>query len=85
MVKCDDKFFASCSNDGEIIIWDYHLRKKVHNLYGHADCILCLIRLNNGNLCSGSADMTIKIWNWENASCIATLTGNEHWVKLLLH
>ena len=83
LVKCDDKFFASCSNDGEIIIWDYHLRKKVHNLLGHADCILCLIRLNNGNLCSGSADMTIKIWNWENASCIATLTGNEHWVKCL--
>ena len=83
LVKCDDKFFASCSNDGEIIIWDYHLRKKVHNLYGHADCILCLIRLNNGNLCSGSADMTIKIWNWENASCIATLTGNKHWVKCL--
>ena len=83
LVKCDDKFFASCSNDGEIIIWDYHLRKKVHNLYGHADCILCLIRLNNGNLCSGSADKTIKIWNWENASCIATLEGNEHWVKCL--
>ena len=58
LVKCDDKFFASCSNDGEIIIWDYHLRKKVHN-------------------------MTIKIWNWENASCIATLTGNKHWVKCL--
>ena len=83
LVKCDDKFFASCSNDGEIIIWDYHLRKKVHNLLGHADCILCLIRLNNGNLCSGSADKTIKIWNWENASCIATLDGNEHWVKCL--
>ena len=83
LVKCDDKFFASCSNDGEIIIWDYHLRKKVHNLLGHADCILCLIRLNNGNLCSGSADKTIKIWNWENASCIATLEGNEHWVKCL--
>ena len=83
LVKCDDKFFASCSNDGEIIIWDYHLRKKVHNLLGHADCILCLIRLNNGNLCSGSADKTIKIWNWENASCIATLTGNKHWVKCL--
>ena len=83
LVKCDDKFFASCSNDGEIIIWDYHLRKKVHNLYGHADCILCLIRLNDGNLCSGSADKTIKIWNWENASCIATLEGNEHWVKCL--
>ena len=83
LVKCDDKFFASCSNDGEIIIWDYHLRKKVHNLLGHADCILCLIRLNNGNLCSGSADKTIKIWNWENASCIATLKGNEHWVKCL--
>ena len=83
LVKCDDKFFASCSNDGEIIIWDYHLRKKVHKLLGHADCILCLIRLNNGNLCSGSADKTIKIWNWENASCIATLEGNEHWVKCL--
>ena len=83
LVKCNDKFFASCSNDGEIIIWDYHLRRKVNNLIGHGDCILCLIRLNNGRLCSGSADMTIKIWNWEEGSCIATLSGNKHWVKCL--
>ena len=27
--------------------------------------------------------MTIKIWNWEEGSCIATLSGNKHWVKCL--
>ena len=83
LVKCNDKFFASCSNDGDIIIWDYAFQKSVSTLRGHADCILCMIKLNDGKLCSGSADCTIKIWDWENGNCIMNLEGNSNWVKCL--
>ena len=83
LVKCDDKFFASCSNDGDIIIWDYHLKRQVNVLRGHGDCVLCMIQLNDGKLCTGSADMTIKIWDWERGLCENTLSGNTHWVKCL--
>ena len=83
LAKCNDNFFASCSNDCNIIIWDYTLRKQANKLKGHQDCVLCLIQLNNGKLCSGSADLTIKIWNWDNGTCETTLTGNNHYVKCI--
>ena len=83
LVKCNDKFFASCSNDNTIIIWDYVFKNIRSTLQGHTDCILCMILLNNGKLCSGSADTTIKIWDWENGNCEITLTGHNHWVKCL--
>jgi WD40 repeat protein len=83
LVKCNDKFFASCSNDNTIIIWDYVFKNIRSTLQGHTDCILCMILLNNGKLCSGSADTTIKIWDWENENCENTLTGHNHWVKCL--
>jgi len=83
LVKCDEKHFASCSNDNKIMVWDYFLRKRTNVLSGHEDCILHMINLNDGKLCSGSADTTIKIWDWENGTCVTTLTGHNHWVKCL--
>ena len=83
LVKCNDKFFASCSNDNTIIIWDYTFRRIRNTLQGHSDCILCMILLKDGKLCSGSADTTIKIWDWESGECINTLEGHSHWVKCL--
>lgn len=83
LVKCGDKHFASCSNDGNIIIWDYYLKRDVKELKGHGDCVLCLIQLNNGKLCSGSADNTIKIWNWEAGECEYSIEDNSSWVKCL--
>ena len=83
LVKCNDKFFASCSNDNTIIIWDFVFKGIRNTLQGHSDCILCMILLKDGKLCSGSADTTIKIWNWESGECINTLEGHNHWVKCL--
>jgi WD40 repeat protein len=83
LVKCNDKFFASCSNDTNIRIWDYYLKKCTNILSGHNDCVLTLIKLQDGRLCSGSADFTIKIWNWELSTCDATLDGHTKWVKCL--
>ena len=50
---------------------------------GHFDCILTLIKLNNGNLCSGSADLTIKIWDWQKGYCIIELKSHQKWIKCL--
>ena len=81
LVKCNHKFFASCSNDTDIRIWDYFANKCVNVLKGHNDCVLTLIKLNDGRLCSGSSDLTIKIWNWELNICDVTLTGHTKWIK----
>ena len=83
LVKCDDKFFASASNDTKIKIWDYYKRKCIATLSGHVDCILALILLKNKNLCSGGADLTIKIWDWEQQICISSFKAHEKWVKCL--
>ena len=40
-----------------------------------------MILLKNNNLCSGSADLTIKIWDWENGNTLKDLEGHEKWVK----
>ena len=83
IVKCNNKYFSSCSNDTDIRIWDYHLRKCINVLKGHDDCVLALTKLNDGRLCSGSADLKIKIWNWELGTCDITLVGHKRWVKCI--
>ena len=85
LVKINNNYFASASNDTKIKIWDYYNRKCIKTLDGHVDCILSLILLQNNNyLCSGSADLTIRIWDWENNNCVSILKGHEKWVKCIL-
>jgi WD40 repeat protein len=81
LVKINNLYFASASNDAKIKIWDYYKRKCLCDLTGHKDCILTLILLKNNYLCSGSADLTIKIWDWEKGKCLSTLRGHQKWVK----
>ena len=83
LAKCDNKFFASCSNDSDIRIWDFFQSKCKSVLKGHTEAVLTLIKLKNGKLCSGSADLTIKIWNWQMNICEGTLEGHTDWVKCL--
>ncbi len=42
-----------------------------------------LLLLPDGNLASGSLDMTVKIWDVEKGSLKATLTGHTHAVCAL--
>lgn len=81
LVKCNDKIFASCSNDTEIRIWDYYLQTCINVLKGHSDCVLSMILLKNGKLCSGSADLTIRIWNWELGTCDEMFQAHKKWIK----
>ena len=81
LIKCNNNYFASASNDTYIKIWDYYNRRQIRTLKGHIDCILSLILLKDNNLCSGGADSIIKIWDWQNGGCLMTLRGHEKWVK----
>ena len=83
LVKCNDKYFASCSNDEDIRIWNFTTLKCENILKGHSDCVLCLINLMDGKLCSGSSDCSIKIWDWEKNICELTLEDNKDWIKCL--
>ena len=81
LVKCDDDYFASASNDSDIIIWSWEDRECVNILRGHSNCVLAMILLSNGNLCSGGADLSLKIWDWEKGTCLNTLTGHTKMIK----
>ena len=84
LVKCNNNYFASGSNDCDIKIWDYYNKICKSTLKGHVDCILSLFLLKNNDLCSGSADLTLRIWDWENSECLSILKGHEKWVKCVI-
>ena len=81
LTKCNNNFFASGSNDSDIIVWNYERREPYKILSDHEEGVLSLITLKDGRLCSGSSDMTIKIWDIEVGECVATLKGHTRWVK----
>ena len=71
LTKCNINYFASGSNDSDIRIWNYSEKIPYNVLSEHEEGVLTLITLKDGKLCSGSADLKIKIWDWENGKCIA--------------
>ena len=83
LVKLNNLYFASCSNDSQIRIWDYQKKICLNVLQGHVDGVLSLITLSDGKLCSGGADLSIKIWDWTKGECCSTLLGHKKWVKCL--
>ena len=83
LAKCNEEKFASCSNDKNIIIWDFTNKTLVNKISAHNESILTIIKLNNGNLCSGSCDLIIKIWNWETAECLYKYEGFENWIRCI--
>jgi hypothetical protein len=62
LIKITNNHIASCSNDTEII-YGIFLPKKEGEMDEHSNCVLTIILLDNNNICSGSADNSIKIWN----------------------
>ena len=61
--RLDNNYFYSSSYDEKIIKWDLKNRKKKYLLIGQFSPINSLIMLDNYNLCSGSKNGIIKIWN----------------------
>ena len=55
------------------------------NIRGHKGCIQCLCPISNIIIASGSQDMTIKIWNFEDRSIMSTLSGHISIVSALCY
>lgn len=81
LVKCDNNYFASGSNDSDIKIWNWQTKQCINTLKDHINCVISMIILINGHLCSSSADLTIKIWDWAKGTCLHSLTGHQKWIK----
>ena len=85
-LKLHNDSFASGGNDKIIKIFTYALdenkNKKIiklnTKLEGHDGEIYCLLELLDGRIASGSADLTIKIWDLTNKTCLQTLVGQKN-------
>lgn len=75
----------SYAND-HLRIYDLHKHfsgKKTHMdvvFTGHTDVVTSLAALDGFRLASGSADLTIRIWNLENGECLQKLIGHTNTV-----
>ena len=83
LVKCNEEYFASASNDAKIFIWDSKNKTKIKELLGHTGPILTMILLENGNLCSGDENNTIRIWDWEYGQCLSFFKAHNNLVLSL--
>ncbi|KAK5989213.1 Vegetative incompatibility protein HET-E-1 [Cladobotryum mycophilum] len=54
---------ASGSSDFRVRIWDATTGACILRIEGHLESITCLVFLSDGNVASGSADCTLKVWN----------------------
>ena len=61
-------------NDIKVYKIDGKKDKIVHIIIGHTNRVWNIIELEDGRLCSYSADKSIRIWD-KNYKCIQTLTG----------
>ena len=52
----------------------------MRTLEGHADGVVALVALPNGQLASGSSDHSIKIWDVATGAEVRTLEGHEDYV-----
>lgn len=50
---------------------------KVISLYGHKDKVKTLAKLDSKTIASGSLDLTINIWNFEEATLLRTISNQN--------
>ncbi|MBD2215333.1 hypothetical protein H6G27_36835 [Nostoc linckia FACHB-104] len=56
----------------------------VRTLVGHSDYVNAVALTRDGNyMISGSADKTLKVWNWQTGEELCTLNGHSSWVQAL--
>ncbi|CAF1008221.1 unnamed protein product [Brachionus calyciflorus] len=77
-------------NTGKIIIFNGKKEEKIPQTEQYLSNffypVTCILRINKAFFASGYSDQTIKIWNYENETCIAyinTLGGNKGSIQSL--
>ena len=57
-----------------LTVWDVKQTQELSRLEGHTDEVNC-VDLRGHLLVSGGCD-TVRLWNWTNGQCLATLQGH---------
>jgi len=74
--------FATCGNDGKIIIWDAEAYTPKYSFSAHEDYALCLAYNHDGSrLVSGGADYSVILWDTESYESIRVFTGHTDYVR----
>jgi coatomer protein complex subunit alpha (xenin) len=62
-------------------VWNYKTHRRLFTLHGHLDYIRA-VQFHDQHpwIVSASDDQTIRVWNWQSRTCVAVLTGHNHYV-----
>jgi WD40 repeat protein len=84
VLKLPNEQLAVISEDvSRIRLYDADRGALIQDLTGHSGSVLCLLLLNESQLASGSADNSIKIWDFVSGQCLITLSGHVEGVQEL--
>eukprot|EP00051_Salpingoeca_urceolata_P007123 m.94408 g.94408 ORF g.94408 m.94408 type:complete len:1042 (-) comp15123_c1_seq1:58-3183(-) len=75
----DSNTFASCSLDRTVKVWQLGAIQPNFTLSGHEKGINCLDYFQGGEkpyLVTGGDDRLVKIWDYQNKTCVQTLEGH---------
>lgn len=67
VVKLNEQYYSVGKSNGTLLIWDKHFKDVIKSITAHTQPILAQsLHKFSGNLATGSADATIKIWTSKN-------------------
>jgi WD40 repeat protein len=76
---CNDLLFVA--SKGSLPIQSWNIRDKCSTqfaLSGHTDTTVCLGSIRNKKIVSGSKDMTLRVWDLRNFTCLLTLHADGY-------
>jgi F-box/WD-40 domain protein 2 len=94
--RCVKVISAACcsdlQHDSNIIVasfhtayaaaWNIESGMQIQAYKGHTSAVLSVdFDYEAGLVATGSADMTVKLWDLHEGLCLKTLTGHMHWIR----
>jgi WD40 repeat protein len=72
---------ATGSDDGMVRVWDASTGHVLASLPGHAEGVAAVVFLSHARLLTGSADGTVRLWNWPQEAEVACWSWPEARIK----